>query len=129
MTVGSSGKPAGILPGQEIEAHVDAGELITIAEGQLTTITGEAPTVEEWIKENIAACSYDLRIGTLFRDGQIINETHPRANEQILIGPGESEHDTYGGHAHEAYALFFTKILKRGSSTLQGYKGVTSIYE
>jgi hypothetical protein len=40
VTVGSSGKPAGILPGQKIEAHVDAGELITIAEGQLTTITG-----------------------------------------------------------------------------------------
>ncbi len=37
----------------------------------------------------LQSCSYDLRIGTIFRDGQVINETHSRAEEQIIIEPGE----------------------------------------
>jgi|HigsolmetaAR201D_1030396.scaffolds.fasta_scaffold17154_2 deoxycytidine triphosphate deaminase len=34
-------------------------------------------------------CSYDLRIGSIFRDGQVIDDKHARRNEQISLAPGE----------------------------------------
>ncbi len=62
----------GILSKQDIEAKIDSGELVLNA-----------------VKANLEACSYDLRIGTIFKNGQIINENHPDANRQFDIQPGE----------------------------------------
>jgi len=62
----------GILSKQDIEAKIDSGELVLNAR-----------------KDNLEACSYDLRIGTIFKNGQIINENHPDANRQFDIQPGE----------------------------------------
>ena len=39
--------------------------------------------------ERIQPASYDLVIGTIFRNGQIINAAHKRANDPIEIAPGE----------------------------------------
>lgn len=38
---------------------------------------------------SVQASSYDLRIGTLFRGGQIINAAHSQAKQQFVIEPGE----------------------------------------
>ncbi len=38
---------------------------------------------------SIQPSNYDLRVGTVFRDGQIINQEHQRAGEQFIIQPGE----------------------------------------
>lgn len=62
----------GILLEQDIEAAMDRGELLTNAS-----------------KQNLLACIYDLRIGTIFRNVQLINDMHPEANLQFLIQPGE----------------------------------------
>lgn len=62
----------GILSKQDIEAKIDSGDLVLNA-----------------VKANLEACSYDLRIGTIFKNGQIINENHPDANRQFDIQPGE----------------------------------------
>lgn len=63
---------SGILVRQDIEAAIDLGELLVNAN-----------------KAYLQACSYDLRIGTVFRDGQLINDTHPEANSQVIVQPGE----------------------------------------
>jgi deoxycytidine triphosphate deaminase len=63
---------SGILVRQDIEAAIDRGELLVNAD-----------------KTSLQACSYDLRIGTIFRDGQLINDAHPEANSQVIIQPGE----------------------------------------
>ena len=62
----------GIFSKQDIESSIDRGELILNA-----------------VKSNLQACSYDLRIGTIFKEGQIINENHPDSNKQFNIKPGE----------------------------------------
>jgi|SRR5215469_8521866 len=41
------------------------------------------------IKASIQPCSYDLRIGTLFRGGQIVDAQHNQARQRFLIEPGE----------------------------------------
>lgn len=40
-------------------------------------------------RKSVEPCSYDMKIGTIFRDGQIVNESHPKANEQVMVQPGE----------------------------------------
>ncbi len=45
--------------------------------------------ITEHIQSSIQPSSYDLRVGTVFRDGQIINQKHHKADEQIVIQPGE----------------------------------------
>ena len=62
----------GILVKQDIEEAMDRGELLANAS-----------------KQNLRSCSYDLRIGTIFRNGQLINDIHPEANLQVIIQPGE----------------------------------------
>lgn len=64
--------PAGILSAQNIKAEVKQNRLITGA-----------------CEGNIAACSYDLRIGTIFREGKIINGSHPEAAERVIVESGE----------------------------------------
>lgn len=64
---------AGVLVKQDIEAAID----------------NNSGLLKDAIKENLRACSYDLRIGTIFKDGQVINGNHPDANLQIIIKPGE----------------------------------------
>ena len=39
-------------------------------------------------KSCLQPASYDLRIGTIFREGQVIREGHLQANEQFVIEPG-----------------------------------------
>lgn len=61
-----------ILRYEDIEEEVSHGRLIT-----------------EHIATSIQPSSYDLRVGTVFRGGQIINQNHQRASEQFVIQPGE----------------------------------------
>ncbi|MDJ0904334.1 MAG: hypothetical protein QNJ55_36690 [Xenococcus sp. MO_188.B8] len=55
----------GILTKQDIENKIDSGSLILHAS-----------------KNQIQACSYDLRIGTIFRDGN-------KSNDSVTVEPGE----------------------------------------
>jgi deoxycytidine triphosphate deaminase len=61
-----------ILANAEIRSLISAGELVSSADDSC-----------------IEPCSYDMRIGAIFRDGQVIDETHARGNEQIGLAPGE----------------------------------------
>jgi len=72
MTQSYSNSNVGIWAKQDIEQALDRGQLIL-----------------NFPKNCLQACSYDLRIGTIFRDGQIINDSHSEANKQFIINPGE----------------------------------------
>jgi len=65
---------AGILCRADIEK--------LIREGEPKLIAGYDP-------DGLQPCSYDLRIGTIFRDGQIINESSVDASKRITLEPGE----------------------------------------
>lgn len=62
----------GIFTKQDIETAINRGELIMNAS-----------------LECLQACSYDMRVGTIFKEGQIINESRSQANEQFTVQPGE----------------------------------------
>jgi deoxycytidine triphosphate deaminase len=62
----------GILVKQDIEAAINRGQLIKNA-----------------VNDNLQACSYDMRIGTVFKDGQIINTSSSQSNTQFVVKPGE----------------------------------------
>lgn len=62
----------GILCKQDIIDEIDHGRLIINAD-----------------KNCVEASSYDMRIGTIFRDGQVVNESHSKAHEQFVVQPGE----------------------------------------
>ena len=64
--------PVGVLCGKDIER-----------------MANERGLIEPYNESCLQACSYDLRIGTIFREGQVINEKHSRADEQVVIEPGE----------------------------------------
>jgi len=62
----------GILAKQDIEALINDGKLISNADlGRLEP------------------CSYDMRVGTIFYEGQVINGAHSQADAQIIVQPGE----------------------------------------
>jgi deoxycytidine triphosphate deaminase len=61
-----------ILRHEDIEEELSHGRLIT-----------------QHTAASIQPSSYDLRVGTVFRDGQIIKQDHQRAGEQFVIQPGE----------------------------------------
>jgi hypothetical protein len=63
----------GFLPYQKIKERIDQ---------KLLNISDFEPS-------NLEACSYDLRIGTIFQHGQIINKAHDKHSEQFVIKPGE----------------------------------------
>lgn len=44
--------------------------------------------IKDGIPENVEGCSYDLRIGTIFREGRIIKGKQG-AGDQVLLQPGE----------------------------------------
>jgi deoxycytidine triphosphate deaminase len=58
----------GVLNKQDIEDEINNGQLILNAS-----------------RDQIQPCSYDMRIGTIFRDGKIIKDS----NAQIIVQPGE----------------------------------------
>lgn len=64
-------KELGILPAGEILEFIKRKELIKDA-----------------VEENVQGCSYDLRIGTIFKDGRII-KGEQGAGDQVLLEPGE----------------------------------------
>jgi deoxycytidine triphosphate deaminase len=61
-----------ILRYEDIEAAIARRELLTNA-----------------THASIQSASYDLRVGTIFREGQIINANHPDHGSQFSIQPGE----------------------------------------
>jgi len=61
-----------ILRYEDIEEELRNGRLIT-----------------QHAAASIQPSSYDLRVGTIFRDGQIINQDHEKARDQFVIQPGE----------------------------------------
>jgi deoxycytidine triphosphate deaminase len=67
MTQSYSNSNVEIWAKQDIEQAIDRGQLILNS-----------------TKNCLQACSYDLRIGTIFRDGQIINDSHSEANKNLL---------------------------------------------
>lgn len=72
MTQSNPNTNVGILSRQDIEEAIDNNIIIKDAS-----------------KSSLQACSYDMRIGTIFKDGQIINNSHADANHQISVKPGE----------------------------------------
>jgi len=65
-------KDAGILTREDIIAEIAAGRLM---------VNGTP--------DNAEPASYDLTIGTIFRDGQVIEASHPSAGTPVLLEPGE----------------------------------------
>jgi deoxycytidine triphosphate deaminase len=61
-----------VLPAQEIAAEIAQGRLVR----------NSSPS-------NLQACSYDLRIGTIFKDGQAINGAHANAGMNVVLKPGD----------------------------------------
>src|SRR5947208_2986327 len=61
-----------ILRYEDIDAAITGGELLVNA-----------------VNASIQPASYDLRVGTIFREGQIINADHPEHARQFSIQPGE----------------------------------------
>jgi len=45
--------------------------------------------IKKWTKSSLKATSYDLRVGTIFKNGKIINENHEERQRPFLIQPGE----------------------------------------
>jgi len=72
------GEPNSIHTG--ILCRADIEDLIARAKPEL--ISNHDP-------DCLQPCSYDLRIGTIFRDGQIINESSLDASKRITLEPGE----------------------------------------
>jgi deoxycytidine triphosphate deaminase len=70
-TVQTNSLPVGILNDEAIRSEIKAGRLITGA-----------------TENNIQACSYDMRIGTIFRRGVPV-KTAPAQGEDIQVQPGE----------------------------------------
>jgi deoxycytidine triphosphate deaminase len=70
MTERRTQVPVGILCGDDIKSLIDEISLITSAE-----------------ERGIQSCSYDMRIGTIFREGRILRTEDGHANE--IIQPGE----------------------------------------
>lgn len=62
----------GILTKQDIADHINRSALILNAN-----------------RSRIQSCSYDMCIGTVFQDGQVYNASHPKANDQFILQPGE----------------------------------------
>lgn len=62
---------AGILAADDILKEIESNGLI-----------------KNGVPENVQASSYDMRIGTIFRDGRIIKGTQG-AGDQVLLDPGE----------------------------------------
>jgi deoxycytidine triphosphate deaminase len=63
-----SNPTAGILTDQDIKAEIEAGRLIRLG-----------------LIENIEACSYDLRAGTIFKRGKIIKKDE----DYVVLEPGD----------------------------------------
>lgn len=61
-----------ILTDEEIHAYINNNQLVIGAESTL-----------------VQSSSYDMRVGTIFRDGQIINSNHTKGRDPIIIKPGE----------------------------------------
>jgi deoxycytidine triphosphate deaminase len=61
-----------ILRFEDIEEALNEGKLLT-----------------NWTRSSIQAASYDLRVGTIFKDGKIVNEEHEERQRPFLIQPGE----------------------------------------
>lgn len=61
-----------ILRFEDIEEMLNQGKLLT-----------------NWTKSSIQAASYDLRVGTIFKNGKIVNEEHEERQRPFLIQPGE----------------------------------------
>jgi deoxycytidine triphosphate deaminase len=63
---------ATILRFEDIESMLDERKLLT-----------------KWAKSSIQAASYDLRVGTIFKNGKIVNEDHEERLRPFQIQPGE----------------------------------------
>jgi deoxycytidine triphosphate deaminase len=61
-----------ILTDKEIQDLINKNQLVVGANNDL-----------------INPSSYDMRVGTIFRDGQIINRTHVRGSDPVIVKPGE----------------------------------------
>jgi deoxycytidine triphosphate deaminase len=61
-----------ILRYEDIQSEINNGHLLANA-----------------VQESVQGASYDLRVGTVFREGQIVNDHHPRRGEQFIIEPSE----------------------------------------
>jgi deoxycytidine triphosphate deaminase len=63
---------SGILTGEDIWEEIENGRLIKYA-----------------IREGVQACSYDLRIGTIFSESKILRKSSPEQDpDPVILGPG-----------------------------------------
>ncbi len=56
---------------------------------EIRSLVSTSGLIADTDDDSFQPCSYDMRIGTIFRDGQVINQHHARNNEQISLKPGE----------------------------------------
>jgi deoxycytidine triphosphate deaminase len=64
--------PPTILRFEDIEKDLNDGKLLS-----------------NWTKSSIQGASYDLRVGTIFKNGKIVNEEHEERQRPFQIQPGE----------------------------------------
>jgi deoxycytidine triphosphate deaminase len=55
----------------------------------IESMLNENKLVTKWTKGSIQAASYDLRVGTIFKNGKIVNEEHEERLRPFQIQPGE----------------------------------------
>lgn len=60
-----------------------------LTKNEIAQLIDDIELIKDATAINIQGCSYDLRIGTIFRDGQVINADHHKAMDQHIIEPGE----------------------------------------
>lgn len=70
-------------------AQDETSRVGVIANEELTSELRQGRLVINFDLRRIQPCSYDMRVGTVFRDGQAITDAHPKGNEQLIIRPGE----------------------------------------
>ncbi len=56
---------------------------------EIEKMTTECNLICAYDPDSFEPCSYDMRIGTIFRDGKVINESHDESNDTFEIKPGE----------------------------------------
>jgi deoxycytidine triphosphate deaminase len=94
--------------------------------------------IKNWRSKGVQPASYDMAIGTIFRDGEIINDQHVKAKDPVIIQPGEvvsmltfEELDLPDDIAATAYAMNAQSsegllVLNLGHVD-PGYKGALSV--
>lgn len=56
---------------------------------EIRNLSGTEPLIMDFEPNCLQPASYDMRVGSVFRDGQVIDAAHSKSSEQISLEPGE----------------------------------------